>query len=349
MQRVMREVERVAPLASTVWISGETGVGKGLVARALHQRSPRERRPFVHVDCAALAPSVLESELFGHERGAFTGAVARRVGRLERAADGTLFLDEIGELALALQARLLRVLQDREFERVGSSTPRRLRARIVVATQRDLRADVAAGRFRADLFYRLDVIRLAIPPLRARPEDLPPLVVTRLARIGARDGLAPPTLDDSALTALAGHHWPGNVRELENVLERLAAHHAGAAVGGAEVRAVLAPSAAARDRVCEGAPSGARRLAAWAEALEASGGNVAEAARALGVPRTTLRRHLARIGTRSAEPERRRAVHEHQPQRDGGEHDLVEPHEEGLAHTPEDRTAHRRARDDGNA
>src|SRR5436190_1710485 len=214
MRRIAGEVERAAALSSTVLLLGETGVGKGLVARTLHGGSPRRQLPFVHADCASLAPSVLESELFGHERGAFTGAVARRVGRLERAGRGTLFLDEIGELDAALQGRLLRVLQDREFERVGSSEPRRFTARIVAATQRDLSADVRAGRFRADLFYRLDVIRIAIPPLRERAADLAPLCAALLARIAARHGSAPLRLAGPALDALARHAWPGNVREL---------------------------------------------------------------------------------------------------------------------------------------
>ena len=241
MIAVLGEVERVAALPSTVLLLGETGVGKGLVARTLHRRSPRRGLPFVHTDCASLAPSVLESELFGHERGAFTGAVARRIGRLERAGEGTLFLDEIGELDGALQGRLLRVLQDREFEGVGSSEPRRFAARIVAATQRDLARDVRAGHFRADLFYRIDVIRIEIPPLRERREDVAPLCSAALARIAARHGAAPPRLSDSALAELALHAWPGNVRELENALERLCARLPGALVGAGDVRAVLDP------------------------------------------------------------------------------------------------------------
>ena len=240
MRRIAAEVERAAALSSTVLLLGETGVGKGLVARTLHGRSPRRHLPFVHADCASLAPSVLESELFGHERGAFTGAVARRIGRLERAGAGTLFLDEVGELDAALQGRLLRVLQDREFERVGSSEPRRFGARVVAATQRDLARDVRAGRFRADLFYRLDVIRIAIPPLRERREDIPPLCAALLARIAARHGAAAPLLCAAAVEAFARHPWPGNVRELENALERLIARSPGTPVTG-ERRARGAP------------------------------------------------------------------------------------------------------------
>ncbi len=286
MRGVLCEVERVAALSSTVLLLGETGVGKGLVARTLHRRSPRRQLPFVHADCASLAPSVLESELFGHERGAFTGAVARRIGRFERAGTGTLFLDEVGELDAALQGRLLRVLQDREFERVGSSEPRGFGARIVSATQRDLAADVRAGRFRADLFYRLDVIRIAIPPLRERREDIAPLCAAALARIAARHGSAPPRLSESALAALAQHPWPGNVRELENALERLSVRHTGAWVGADDVRDVLDLRAARDDLVRETPPDIAR-------ALRDADGNVAAAARSLGVPRTTLRRRIA--------------------------------------------------------
>jgi DNA-binding NtrC family response regulator len=293
MGAVLREAERVAALSSTVLLLGETGVGKGVVARALHRGSPRRQLPFVHADCASLAPSVLESELFGHERGAFTGAVAQRIGRLERAGAGTLFLDEIGELDAALQGRLLRVLQDREFERVGSSEPRRFAARIVAATQRDLAADVRAGRFRADLFYRLDVIRIAIPPLRARREDVAPLCAALLARIAARHALRPPRLSGAALAALAGHAWPGNVRELENVIERLSARWPDADVGADEVRAAIGPRATTQDdRVCESGDA-ADDLA---RAVRDANGNVAAAARSLGVPRTTLRRRLAHLG-----------------------------------------------------
>jgi DNA-binding NtrC family response regulator len=297
MRSVLAEAERVAALASTVLLLGETGVGKGLVARLLHRTSPRRSLPFVHADCASLAPSVLESELFGHERGAFTGALARRIGRLERAGEGTLFLDEIGELEAPLQARLLRVLQDREFERLGSSEPQRFGARVVAATQRDLAMDVRAGRFRADLFYRLDVIRIAIPPLRERREDIEPICAAFLARLAAGHGTRPPQLSAPALAALAQHGWPGNVRELENVLERLAVHHPGERVGAGEVRDALGVAAAgAADRVREtpGAPSEIAR------ALDASHGNIAAAARQLGLPRTTLRRRLAHL--RSAPP-----------------------------------------------
>jgi two-component system response regulator HydG len=302
MRRIAGEIDRAAALSSTVLLLGETGVGKGLVARTLHGRSPRRQLPFVHADCASLAPSVLESELFGHERGAFTGAVARRIGRLERAGAGTLFLDEVGELDAALQGRLLRVLQDREYERVGSSEPRRFGARVVAATQRDLASDVRAGRFRADLFYRLDVIRIAIPPLRERREDVPPLCAALLARIAARHGAVAPRLCADAVAALARHAWPGNVRELENALERLFARFPGAPVAADDVRGVLHPCPALCEELVCDAPAA---LADIARALRDARGNVAAAARTLGVPRTTLRRRIAHIGAISAlTPER---------------------------------------------
>jgi DNA-binding NtrC family response regulator len=295
MRRVLREVERVAALSSTVLLLGETGVGKGLVARALHRRSPRRQLPFVHADCASLAPSVLESELFGHERGAFTGAVERRIGRFERAGVGTLFLDEIGELDAALQGRLLRVLQDREFERLGSSEPRQFGARIIAATQRDLAADVRAGRFRADLFYRLDVIRIAIPPLRERREDVAPLCGAALARIATAHGLAAPRLGESAIAALERHAWPGNVRELENALERLCARHPGALIGASEVGEALDLRERPRADLVRETPGARPDIA---RALRDANGNVAAAARSLGVPRTTLRRRIAHIAAR---------------------------------------------------
>ncbi|MCZ6785174.1 MAG: sigma-54 dependent transcriptional regulator, partial [Proteobacteria bacterium] len=222
MQRLRREIDAVAPLRSTVLISGETGTGKGLVARLLHATSPRAALPFIHVDCAALSPTVVESELFGHERGSFTGAVARRAGRFELAGEGTIFLDEIGDLAPALQAKLLRVLQDREYERIGGGRTLAMTARVIAATHADLPRAVAAGRFRRDLFYRLNVVHLRVPPLRERKGDLPRLVAAGLERIAESLGVRAPQVDEKAIERLAEHAWPGNVRELLNLLERLA-------------------------------------------------------------------------------------------------------------------------------
>jgi transcriptional regulator with GAF, ATPase, and Fis domain len=193
---VRRQVARLADLPTTVLVLGETGTGKGLVARALHAAGVRRARPFVHVDCAGLPESLFESELFGHERGAFTGAIATRVGRAEAAGEGTLFLDEVGELEPRLQAKLLRLLQERSFERVGGFALRPFRARVVAATNLDLEAAAAAGGFRRDLLFRLDVARLVLPPLRARREDLPLLAEALLERAAARLGLARSTLRD---------------------------------------------------------------------------------------------------------------------------------------------------------
>ena len=212
MRALRRSVDVLGPLDCTVLITGETGTGKGLVARALHAESGRTGEPFVHVDCSALAPSVIESELFGHARGAFTGAIHDTRGRFELAAGGTLFLDEIGDLALPLQAKLLRVLQDRVFERVGCTASRRLHARILAATHRDLDVAVAEGAFRADLFYRVNVVRVEVPPLRERLDDLPDLIA----------GRGEPLPDAATLRAFRGHDWPGNVREFLNHLEHRA-------------------------------------------------------------------------------------------------------------------------------
>jgi len=282
------QLVRLAALDTTVLIDGETGTGKGLAARLLHDASRREG-PFVHADCASLPRSLFESELFGHERGAFTGAVARRVGRLERSAGGTLFLDEIGELDARLQATLLRVLQDRRFERVGGGETLPLRGRVVAATSRDLRQEVRRGRFRADLYYRIAVARVALPPLRERPGDVARLAEAALPRIARRLRLPAPGLSSDALRRLSAHAWPGNVRELENALERLVILCAGQPVATTDVEAVLEvdlePTAASAT-----AP-GPDQLV---RTLDACGGNVTAAARRLGLPRTTLRRRLAR-------------------------------------------------------
>jgi len=217
---VRRRIALLAAVPTTVLVLGETGTGKGVVARALHAAGSRAARPFVHVDCAALPESLFESELFGHERGAFTGALAPRAGRAEIAADGTLFLDEVGELAPRLQAKLLRLLQERSFERVGGAALRPLRARVVAATNLELEAAARAGVFRSDLLFRLDVARIVLPPLRERRQDLPALVPALVARIAARLGVPCPPPDPGLAARLAAHDWPGNVRELENALER---------------------------------------------------------------------------------------------------------------------------------
>jgi formate hydrogenlyase transcriptional activator len=224
LRAALARVQEVAPTDATVVLVGETGTGKELFARAVHDRSPRRGRPFVRVNCAALPPTLIESELFGHERGAFTGAISMRQGRFELANKGTIFLDEIGDLPHDVQAKLLRVLQENEFERVGSSQTRKVDVRIVAATHHDLEAAVAEGRFRADLFYRLSVYPISLPPLRERAEDVPRLVWffinKRQRALNAKIARVPAPV----MNALQQHTWPGNVRELENVIERAMIH-----------------------------------------------------------------------------------------------------------------------------
>jgi formate hydrogenlyase transcriptional activator len=229
-QRLMRQLEPVAATDSTVLITGETGVGKELVARALHIRSPRRARSLIKVNCAAIAPGLIESELFGHVKGAFTGASERRVGRFELADKGTIFLDEIGELALDAQVRLLRVLQEREFEPVGSSQSLRVDVRVIAATNRNLEQSVQGGTFRADLYYRLNVIPLEVPPLRERGSDITELAVHFMQRAARKMGRPVRGISSAMLASLERYDWPGNVRELENVIERAVVLSNGAAL-----------------------------------------------------------------------------------------------------------------------
>jgi transcriptional regulator with GAF, ATPase, and Fis domain len=219
-QKVRSRIERVGPTDATVLIQGETGTGKELIARALHATSERRRGPLVRLNVAAIPVNLLESELFGHERGAFTGALARRLGRFEEANGGSLFLDEIGELDLELQPKLLRVLEQREVQRLGGIQTFACNVRLIVATNRDLTAMVRAGRFRSDLYYRLNVVPIHAPPLRERREDIPPLVEHFLDELAGELGRRPPPVSPATLEKLTRHPWPGNVRELRNVLER---------------------------------------------------------------------------------------------------------------------------------
>jgi transcriptional regulator with GAF, ATPase, and Fis domain len=291
------ELELAARTPSTVLLTGETGVGKGLAARWIHGSSDRTSQPFVHVDCAALAPGVIESELFGHDRGAFTGAVQGRIGRFELAQAGTVFLDEIGDLPLELQAKLLRVLDDREYERLGSAETRRMAARIVAASNRDLWRRMCEGRFREDLLYRLHVIHIRVPSLRERTTDLPLLVEHAVDRIARRIQLPRPKIRESFLHRLMAHDWPGNVRELMNLLERLMVRRAGvewdaSLLAGAFDRplpmGVERPRLRAAERSESAEPGDSERDRLRA-VLRETGGNVAEAARLLGMARSTLR------------------------------------------------------------
>jgi formate hydrogenlyase transcriptional activator len=220
LRRVLRQVEAVSPTNSTVLIYGETGCGKELIARAVHKLSGRCRHPFVKLNCAAIPTGLLESELFGHEKGAFTGAIAQRIGRFELASDGTIFLDEVGEIPLELQPKLLRVLQEREFERLGSSRTLHTDARLVAATNRDLNAMVESQKFRSDLFYRLNVFPICVPPLRERPEDIPFLIRHFVRHFGRQMKKPIETISSETMEALVRYPWPGNIRELQNVIER---------------------------------------------------------------------------------------------------------------------------------
>jgi formate hydrogenlyase transcriptional activator len=220
LRRVLKEVETVAPTGSTVLIRGETGTGKELIARALHQLSPRKERTFVKLNCAAIPTGLLESELFGHERGAFTGAISPKAGRFELAHKGTLFLDEVGDIPPELQPKLLRVLQEQEFERLGSTKTIKVDVRLVAATHRDLARMVADGHFREDLYYRLNVFPLVLPPLRERPDDIPRLVRHFTQQFARRMGRRIETIPSAVMDALVRYPWPGNVRELQNVIER---------------------------------------------------------------------------------------------------------------------------------
>jgi len=220
LRRVLKQVETVAPTESTVLIYGDTGTGKELIARAIHDLSPRRSKPFVKLNCAAIPTGLLESELFGHEKGAFTGAIAQRIGRFEVANGGTIFLDEIGEVPLELQTKLLRVLQEREFERLGSSRTLRTDARLIAATNRDLEAMVSEQKFRSDLFFRLNVFPVHVPPLRERQGDIPLLVRHFTQQFSRRMNKVIETIPSAKMDALSRYHWPGNIRELQNVIER---------------------------------------------------------------------------------------------------------------------------------
>ena len=220
LEAVLEKVERVAPTASTVLILGETGTGKELIAKAIHNISPRYDRPFVKVNCAAIPLDLLESELFGHERGAFTGAIAQKIGRLELADKGTLFLDEVGDIPLPLQPKLLRVLQEQEFERLGSGRTHRVDVRVVAATHRDLEQMVKGKEFRSDLYYRLNVFPVLLPPLRARQEDIPKLITHFVGFYGRQIGKRIEHIAEETMAALLSYPWPGNVRELQNLIER---------------------------------------------------------------------------------------------------------------------------------
>jgi len=323
LREVLDKVEQVAPTNSTVLLRGETGTGKELVAHAIHINSPREQKPFVRVNCAALAPGVLESELFGHEKGSFTGALARRPGRFELADGGTLFLDEVGDLPMEVQIKLLRTLQEREFERVGGAETIKVDVRMISATNRNLEAMIEDGEFREDLYYRLNVFPINLPPLRDRLDDLSPLVGHFIAKFSRQMGVAAMPAAAEALAKLREYNWPGNVRELENIIERAMILARGAPLNASHLdfgrrvtgHAQATPSGTATGTSPGTGPIAGAGVPALADdgkslaerlldserkeivaAVDKSRGNIASAARTLGINRSTLYYRLRKHG-----------------------------------------------------
>jgi DNA-binding NtrC family response regulator len=301
MQEVLATVERIAPTNSTVLLGGESGVGKDLIARAIHEKSRRASGPFVKINSTAIPENLLESELFGYEKGAFTGANTSKPGKFELADKGTLFLDEIGDVPPAIQVKLLRVLQEREFERLGGTRTIKVDVRLLAATNRDLRAALEDGTFREDLYYRLNVVPIDIPPLREHKEDIPGLANLFLARFAKDSGRSETItgISPAAMQLLSGHYWPGNVRELQNVIERACALATSSQldVGDIQLDSPRNRSGAASDRFL---PDG-MTLDQWEdemirEALKRAGGNKSQAARLLGLSRNALRYRLSKIG-----------------------------------------------------
>ncbi len=306
LQGVFKLVGRVARSDAPVLIAGESGTGKELVAKAVHEYSPRRQREMITINCGAIPENLLESELFGHEKGSFTGAIARRAGRFEQADGGTLFLDEIGDMPLAIQVKLLRVLQDGSFSRVGANETLTTDVRIIAATHKNLAEEVSASRFREDLYYRLNVVEIRIPPLRERPEDIPLLAEFFLQRITRKNGMARIRLTAEAISALQSHKWPGNVRELENTIARACALATSNILLPADIPLASAPVkspaalSAALDEIINLAPTGETGLLDWlareaaGRAVERADGELKEAAAMLGVTTTELRKLLKR-------------------------------------------------------
>jgi DNA-binding NtrC family response regulator len=299
MQEVLSTVERVAPTNATVLLGGESGVGKDLIARAIHEKSRRASGPFVKINSTAIPENLLESELFGFEKGAFTGAVASKPGKFELADKGTLFLDEIGDVPPAIQVKLLRMLQEREFERLGGTRTVKVDVRLIAATNRDLREALEQGTFREDLYYRLNVVPIDIAPLRERKEDISDLVNLFIARFRNDSGKAIEGISREAMQILENYHWPGNVRELQNIIERACALAKGKVLEAADIHLDLRPA-----KSSEGAenflPPG-MTLEKWEdemiqEALRRANGNKSQAARLLGLSRNALRYRLSKIG-----------------------------------------------------
>jgi DNA-binding NtrC family response regulator len=305
MQGVFETIQKVAETDLTVLIRGESGTGKELVAQALHDRSPRRSRPFIAVNCAAISRELVESELFGHEKGAFTGADARRVGRFEAADGGTIFLDEIGDMPTETQAKVLRVLEERSFERVGGTNPIQVDVRVVAATHRDLEEEVKKGTFREDLYYRLRVVEIELPTLRERPEDIPALVDRFLAQIAGRLGREKKAIAPEALGRLARHGWPGNVRELRNVIEQAAVLASADAIDVDDLRLGHAREAISDTPATGVTFSDAKKGAVenfergfLLAALRSHGGNISRAAESIGMVRQSLQQKIRELGLR---------------------------------------------------
>src|SRR5437868_1184356 len=301
MRRVMAQLERVAASESRVCIFGETGTGKELVARTIHERSPRSAGPFVTLNCAAVPAELIESELFGHEKGSFTGASGRHLGKFEQADHGTIFLDEIGDMPLNMQAKLLRVLEEGEIERIGGEKPIVVNVRVVVATHRDLEARVREEKFRQDLFHRIYVFPLLLPPLRERRDDIPALVQHFSAQVSAQNGWRPVPFMAEAMEALQSHSWPGNVRELRNVVERLMLLAPAGEVDLATVQLALPQNSNAQAPAGSGAGALADRVQAFEREvimaeLKHNHYNMASAARALHLERSHLYKKAEQLG-----------------------------------------------------
>ncbi|MGZ4844720.1 MAG: sigma-54-dependent transcriptional regulator [Candidatus Angelobacter sp.] len=303
MQEVLALVERVAPTNSTVLIGGESGVGKDLIARAIHQNSRRASGPFIKINSTAIPDTLFESELFGFERGAFTGALASKPGKFELADKGTLFLDEIGDVPASIQVKLLRVLQEREFERLGGTKTLKVDVRMIAATNRDLRAALEEGTFREDLYYRLNVVPIDIPPLREHKEDIPDLVNHFLARFAAESEKEIEGITPAAVNVLMGYHWPGNIRQLENSVERAVALSSGRMIDVTDIHLDTTHGkggATASSSADQFLPEG-MTLEQWEdnmirEALRRAKGNKSLAARLLGLSRNALRYRLGKLG-----------------------------------------------------
>jgi transcriptional regulator with GAF, ATPase, and Fis domain len=307
LKEALLQVQQVAPSDTTVLILGESGTGKELLARSVHQLSPRAKGPFVAINCAAIPESLLENELFGHEKGAFTGANARKLGRVEMAQGGTLFLDEIAELPLSLQPKILRLVQEKQFDRVGGTETRQVDLRLVTATNRDLKAMVAEREFRDDLYFRLSVIEISVPPLRSRRDDILPLAESFLEKFSRDAGRRRPlTLSRESVEALIAHAWPGNVRELQNGIERAVILCGGDVVEPKHLRieAQASPRPSIADVIdLSGTVSEVRDRAAdaaesemVARAIAAADGSMEGAAEALGLSANALRKRIKRMG-----------------------------------------------------